>query len=121
MVFQRQAGGARDSNSDLWSYLENLSSADRALEEKVIELAASYAASVTGADDNPKIIGYGRRSSDHCGHADWRSMMLTAILLSLAYMVFNEWLNVRDTPELVLYRGDTLLTPFGTGLAPFPR
>ena len=37
MVFQRQAGGARDSNSDLWSYLENLSSADRALEEKVIE------------------------------------------------------------------------------------
>ena len=26
---QRQAGGARDSNSDLWSYLENLSSADR--------------------------------------------------------------------------------------------
>jgi hypothetical protein len=42
---QRQAGGARDSNSDLWSYLENLSSADRALEEKVIELAASYAAS----------------------------------------------------------------------------
>jgi hypothetical protein len=118
---QRQAGGARDSNSDLWSYLENLSSADRALEEKVIELAASYAASVTGADDNPKIIGYGRRSSDHCGHADWRSMMLTAILLSLAYMVFNEWLNVRDTPELVLYRGDTLLTPLGTGLAPFPR
>ena len=26
---ERQAGGARDSNSDLWSYLENLSSADR--------------------------------------------------------------------------------------------
>jgi hypothetical protein len=26
---QRQAGGARDSNSDLWSYLEYLSSADR--------------------------------------------------------------------------------------------
>src|SRR5260370_14952828 len=94
MVFQRQAGGARDSNSDLWSYLENLSAADRALDEKVIELAASYAASVTGADDNPKIIGYGRRSSDHCGRADWRSMMLTAILLGLAYMVFNEWLNV---------------------------
>ncbi len=45
--------------SDLWSYLENLSSADRALEENVIELAPSYAASVTGADDNPKIISFG--------------------------------------------------------------
>jgi len=44
---------------DLWSYLENLSSADRALEENVIELAPSYAASVTGADDNPKIISFG--------------------------------------------------------------
>jgi hypothetical protein len=71
---QRQAGGARDSNSDLWSYLENLSSADCALEEKVIELAASYAASVTGADDNPKIIGYGRIGGHSTISTSWKRL-----------------------------------------------
>ena len=63
MGFTSDKPAEPELKSDLWSYLENLSSADRALEENVIELAPSYAASVTGADNNPKIISFGAPNS----------------------------------------------------------